>query len=206
MKHRSKTGIGALAWLLTLLVAASDVRAAEQAGQEIAYPGEAFAKLDTFEGVNLEDADKQYTAGDIKGAYAAYKAYSFEFPKSKALPYVLLRLGRCLHKLDKRNAAITAYQDVVDYFPDDVRYAGAGISVDMILSSIAEALGLEVEAILVLPGDKGNSSQQMGQHGRAPLRKCVYVWRKPQRRTRSPCCPGTGSRSASSMMNCCTTR
>lgn len=25
---------------------------------------------------------------------------------------------------------------------------------------------------------KGNSSQQMGQHGREPLRKCVYVWRR----------------------------
>ncbi len=61
---------------------------------------------------------------------------------------------------------------------DNVRYAGAGISVDMILSNIAEKLGLYVENILVLPNDKGNSSQQMGEHGREPLRKCVYVWRK----------------------------
>lgn len=97
------------------------------AGQEITYPGEAFAKLDTFEGVNLEDADKLFTKGDFQGAYAAYKAYTFEFPQSKALPYVLLRLGRCLHKLDKRNAAIKSYQDVVDYFPDDVAYAAAAL-------------------------------------------------------------------------------
>lgn len=61
---------------------------------------------------------------------------------------------------------------------DNVRYAGASISVDMILSSIAEKLGLHVENILVLPGGKGNSSQQMGEHGRVPLRKCVYVWSK----------------------------
>jgi DNA modification methylase len=61
---------------------------------------------------------------------------------------------------------------------DNVRYAGASISVDMILSSIAERLGFRVESILVLPVDKGNSSQQMGEHGREPLRKCVYVWRK----------------------------
>jgi DNA modification methylase len=61
---------------------------------------------------------------------------------------------------------------------DNVRYAGASISVDMILSSIAERLGLHVENILVLPGGKGNSSQQMGEHGRIPLRKCVYVWRR----------------------------
>lgn len=62
---------------------------------------------------------------------------------------------------------------------DNVRYAGASVSVDMILSSIAEQLGFCVENILVLPNGKGNSSQQMGAHGREVLRKCVYVWRKP---------------------------
>jgi DNA modification methylase len=61
---------------------------------------------------------------------------------------------------------------------DNVRYAGASISVDMILSAIAEKLRFSVENILVLPNGKGNSSQQMGEHGREALRKCVYVWRK----------------------------
>jgi tetratricopeptide (TPR) repeat protein len=112
---------------VALAVPAGVIRAAEQAGQEILYPGDAFAKLDTFEAVNLEEADKKFAAGDIKGAFASYKAFSFEFPKSKALAYVQLRLGRCLQKLDKRNAAIKAYQDVVDYFPDDVRHAAAAL-------------------------------------------------------------------------------
>lgn len=61
---------------------------------------------------------------------------------------------------------------------DNVRYAGASISVDLILSSIAQKFGFYVENILVLPNGKGNSSQQMGEHGREALRKCVYVWRK----------------------------
>ena len=61
---------------------------------------------------------------------------------------------------------------------DNVRYAGVSISVDTILSDIARTLGFEVEKILVMPGKKGNSSQQMGAYGRVPLRKCVYVWRK----------------------------
>jgi len=61
---------------------------------------------------------------------------------------------------------------------DNVRYAGAVISVDIILSEIARSLGFSVESILVLPNGKGNSSQQMGQHGRESLRKCVYVWRR----------------------------
>ena len=62
---------------------------------------------------------------------------------------------------------------------DNVRYGGADISVDLILSSFAESAGMQVENILVSPQAKGNSSQQMGAHGRSALRKCVCVWRKP---------------------------
>jgi DNA modification methylase len=61
---------------------------------------------------------------------------------------------------------------------DNVRYAGASIPVDIILSEFAEHLGFVAERILVLPNGKGNSSQQMGAHGRESLRKCVYIWRK----------------------------
>ncbi len=61
---------------------------------------------------------------------------------------------------------------------DNVRYAGANIPVDLILSDIAQGAGFDVEKIWVLPTGKGNSSQQMGIHGREELRKCVYVWRK----------------------------
>ncbi|MBI2440012.1 MAG: site-specific DNA-methyltransferase [Lentisphaerae bacterium] len=61
---------------------------------------------------------------------------------------------------------------------DNVRYAGASVSADIILSEIAEKLGFEAMQILVLPNGKGNSSQQMGAHGREALRKCVYIWRR----------------------------
>ncbi|MBT8038226.1 MAG: tetratricopeptide repeat protein [Verrucomicrobiae bacterium] len=123
MKNLLKSGC----LLLVLQAGVIQVDAAQRAGDEILYPSKAFAKLDTFEGLNLEDADKLYKKGDYKGAYAAYKAYSFEFVNSKALPYVLLRMGRCLHQIDKRHAAIKAYQDVVDYFPDDVSYAAGAL-------------------------------------------------------------------------------
>ena len=95
--------------------------------QEVLYPSKDFAKLDTFEAVAVEDADKLFIAKDYPGAYAAYKAYSIEFAQGEALPYVLLRMGRCLHLAGKRNAAIKAYQDVVDYFPNDVAYAAAAL-------------------------------------------------------------------------------
>ena len=61
---------------------------------------------------------------------------------------------------------------------DNVRYGGEEIPVDLILSEFATHFGLEVERIFVLPQSKGNSSQQMGVHGRTEIRKCVYLWRK----------------------------
>ncbi len=61
---------------------------------------------------------------------------------------------------------------------DNVRYAGEEIPVDLILSSVAERFGLEIKQIWTLARGKGNSSQQMGAHGRSELRKCVYVWRR----------------------------
>jgi len=63
---------------------------------------------------------------------------------------------------------------------DNVRYEGAHVPVDLILSDIAEQAGFRVDKIWVLPKGKGNSSQQMGRHGRQELRKCVYIWRKEE--------------------------
>ena len=65
------------------------------------------------------------------------------------------------------------------YVNDNVRYAGETIPVDLILSEFARKAGLKVEKIFTLQIGKGNSSQQMGQYGRDVLRKCVYLWRKP---------------------------
>ena len=61
---------------------------------------------------------------------------------------------------------------------DNVRYAGEEIPVDLILSAIAESFGMTTKHIWMLERGKGNSSQQMGNHGRSELRKCVYVWEK----------------------------
>jgi len=63
---------------------------------------------------------------------------------------------------------------------DNVRYAGETVPVDLILSDFATKFGLEVKHIWALPRGKGNSSQQMGCHGREELRKGVYVWQKPR--------------------------
>ncbi len=67
---------------------------------------------------------------------------------------------------------------IVAMVNDNVRYAGEEIPVDIILSDMAEKFGLTTRYIWTLGRGKGNSSQQMGNHGRTELRKCVYVWEK----------------------------
>jgi DNA modification methylase len=64
---------------------------------------------------------------------------------------------------------------------DNVQYAGEEVPVDLILSDIAETFGLTTRYIWTLGRGKGNSSQQMGNHGRSELRKCIYVWEKKQK-------------------------
>ena len=94
---------------------------------EIKLSTKIFSKLDTFESVSLEEADQAFDEGEYKSAFAAYKSFSYEFGKSKALSYALYRMGRSLHMLDKRNSAIKSYQNVVDYFPDDVQFAATSM-------------------------------------------------------------------------------
>ena len=110
--------------LSTLLAFAAN---AVHAAKEITYPAGDFTKLDTFEGLSIEDADKFFGKQDYKSAFAEYQAYSEQFPKGKALPYAVLRMGRCKHLMKKRGEAIRFYEEVVDYFPNDVRYAAGAL-------------------------------------------------------------------------------
>ena len=61
---------------------------------------------------------------------------------------------------------------------DNVQYGGEEVPVDLIFCDLAETAGFTIERIWTLGRGKGNSSQQMGVHGRRELRKCVYTWRR----------------------------
>ncbi len=143
----------------------------------------------------VENKEKQ-------GLGAAFEAKQFResmvaFESQELLQLILSYLDRCRDKGELNNNGIPRM--VRNYFKeltvvifecarllkpgarfvmvnDNVRYQGVHIPVDLILSDIAQKAGLRTEAIWVLPKGKGNSSQQMGEHGREELRKCVYVW------------------------------
>jgi DNA modification methylase len=95
------------------------------------------------------------------GIYRMVKNYFYEHA------FVIFEMERILKKGGR-----------VYYVNDNVRYAGETIPVDLILSEFACKAGLKVRKIYKLKNGKGNSSQQMGAHGREELRKCVYFWEK----------------------------
>jgi TolA-binding protein len=80
-----------------------------------------YKNLDTFEATILGKADKHFAKKEPKEyelAAAAYDSFVLKYPKSKAVPYALVRKGRSLQFVGKRIQAIRVYRDVVDYFPD----------------------------------------------------------------------------------------
>lgn len=94
---------------------------------EVLFPNDAFARLDTFEGLNLTKADKVYNAKQWRAAVAEYDAFVLEFPKSAAIPYALLRKARALALDGKRFEAIKQYTELLDYFPNAVAYAAPAV-------------------------------------------------------------------------------
>ncbi len=120
--------------LLGTLWAAPGARANLTDNAEVVFPEKSYERLDPFEAHSLKQADaafpndpKKRSTKALREAAAAYDAFIAEFPRSKAVPYALLRKARCLHLEEKRFEAIKAYTEVLDYFPNDLPFAGPAL-------------------------------------------------------------------------------
>lgn len=113
--------------LLALTALATPALAAKRGGNELQLTSDEFKRLDTFEAHTLGKADKVFGAKDYKRAAAEYDSFLLEFPRSKALSYALLRKARCLQLAGKRYEAVREYQEVLDYFPNTVKFAAAAL-------------------------------------------------------------------------------
>ena len=115
-------------WIAVVWTQGLAVAGAAQSGADETYlSNEEFKKLDRFDAHALSKADKIYKDRQYRQAGAEYESFLREFPKSLAVPYVVLRKARCLHKDDKRHEAIRQYDEVLDYFPNVSRYAAAAL-------------------------------------------------------------------------------
>ena len=112
---------------LLALLAATLAAASVTSGNETSLSSEERAKLDTFEGVSIDKADKVFAAREWPRAVAEYDAFILQFPESKVTPYAILLKGRALQEAQKRFEAAKVYEEVLDFFPDDVKYAAAAL-------------------------------------------------------------------------------
>lgn len=127
-----------------------------------------FAAKEAFEGNKalqsiLKELKEVMEAGKLNNNGIYRMVYNYFFEHS----FIIQEMARVL----KHGGRIY-------YINDNVQYAGISIPVDLILSDFAEAAGLNVNRIYYLKRGKGNSSQQMGLHGRKEQRKSVYFWEK----------------------------
>lgn len=89
-----------------------------------------YKNLDTFEATILGKADKHFAKKEPKEyelAAAAYDSFVLKYPKSKAVPYALVRKGRSLQFVGKRSEAIKIYGGVLEYYPDSISYAAPAL-------------------------------------------------------------------------------
>ena len=114
--------------LVWMAAAAAALGALAQNLPEVTIDGDDFKRLDAFEAQRMQEADKSFAARNYRQAAAAYEAFIQEFGKSEALPYAMLKKGRSLQLDGKRFEAIRVYEgEVLDYFPDTVRYAAPAL-------------------------------------------------------------------------------
>ena len=132
--HRRPTR-GPLAFLLAFVTGVAVVAPLPALGgigdtPETSLTDDEYKKLDTFEAHSLKQADEAFSDAkkrDLARAAAEYDAFLVEFPRSPAVPYALLRKGRALQLGGERFAAIKEYGEVLDYFPNRIRYASAAL-------------------------------------------------------------------------------
>jgi len=130
MRIRSALGwalCGVLVWSHGSVAVAKRRRKAFNTADEIHLSNVEYKKLDRLEAHALDKADAAYRKNEYRQAGAEYELFLREYPKSQALPYVLLRKARCLHMDDKRHDAIRQYNEVLDYFPNEVDYAAGAL-------------------------------------------------------------------------------
>lgn len=113
--------------------------------EELNLPGESREQMDAWELNRINAADQAFAeAVELKSrrghderrarrllqqASAAYELFLEEFPQAEpsVLAYALYRQARALHMDNKRDSARRIYQDIIEFFPNQVRFACAAL-------------------------------------------------------------------------------
>lgn len=80
-----------------------------------------------FERAQYDKAISLLQEGNYRAAASEFDKFRIQFGDSDYIPYVLFMKGYSLHKDKKRHAAIEIYNEVLDYFPDQIEDAAPAL-------------------------------------------------------------------------------
>ena len=104
-------------------------RGAVEAGRDWSWelPAARYRKLNVFQRAQYDKAAALLRQGSHKAAASEFEKFRVQFPDAPVLSYVLFMRGYCLHQAKFRNKAIKVYQEVLDYFADEISDAAPAL-------------------------------------------------------------------------------
>ncbi|HEY3325293.1 MAG TPA: tetratricopeptide repeat protein [Planctomycetota bacterium] len=121
--------VAAMVLLICLSVAGGEKRI-PTAQWTWSLAGERYKKLSVFERAQYDKAATFFKNNDFRAASAEFEKFKVQFQDSASagtLAYTSFMHGYCLHQAKDRNAAIKAYNDVLDYFKTEYEDAAAAL-------------------------------------------------------------------------------
>ena len=111
--------------VLLLVALARPVTAGSNWSWEL--PTDRYRRLNAFERAQYDKAASLLKNASYKAAASEFDKFRIQFGDSAFIPYVLFMKGYSLHRDKKRHSAIAIYNEVLDYFPDQIEDASAAL-------------------------------------------------------------------------------
>ncbi len=90
-------------------------------------PAERYKRLNMFERAQYNKAKRLLENKQYRAAASEFEKFKVQFEDSSVLPYVIFMRGLCLHNAKDRHKAIKVYNEVLDYFGEEIDDASAAL-------------------------------------------------------------------------------
>lgn len=112
-------------WILTLIVAVAVC--AQAADWRWQLDDKRYKQLTVFERAQVDKASELFRQKNYRTAASEFEKFKIQFEDSSIIAYVLFMRAYSLHQAKDRNAAIKYYNEVLDYFGDEIGEASAAL-------------------------------------------------------------------------------